>query len=436
MSAIARAAHAVVVAVALCAALVARGGAQAPDRGVEFEDLGLDRWLDASVRGAALSAFAATTNDAAALAYNPAGLARAKRMTATVAFAGTHSSFDYSYHGSPRAADEDEVALQFMAAAFPLPVFRGSLVPAVGVQRVFTSSLDFSYAGFNAPDARDDRFFVHQSGATYAYHVGAAVDLSSVISAGASFMLLDGNVDRVRQYDTRSMIINPNVHTFVYEETTADVDGYGARFGLQLYALEKLQLALSLVTSLVVETEATIVTEETRQVDNDVGTFTRETITELTEYKVPYRIEGALAVPASRSLLLTAQVAYADWSQATIDDQRLITSDLESVLRSVVDVRAGVEWTSSRWPLRVRAGFARARRPMSFLEADRIDMDQLERVSAESVSTRYSLGAGWLLRESIVVDTAAWYGSGERSSDTIDDRRESASLSIGFGYWF
>jgi hypothetical protein len=70
------------------------------------------------------------------------------------------------------------------------------------------------------------------------------------------------------------------------------------------------------------------------------------------------------------------------------------------------------------------------------LEADRIDMDQLERVSAESVSTRYSLGAGWLLRESIVVDTAAWYGSGERSSDTIDDRRESASLSIGFGYWF
>lgn len=410
--------------------------AQAPDRAIEFEDLGLDRGLEASVRGLALSAFAATANDATALVYNPAGLARAKRISGVASFSGARHTFDDSYDGAARSVDVDEYALQFLGAAFPLPVLRGSLVPAIGIQRMFTSSLDLAYQGFNTPDARDDRFALYQSGATYAYHVGAAIDLSSAFSAGASLIVLDGHVDRVRQYDTQGLVVDPNVHTYVYEDMSADVDGYAARFGLQVFALDQLQLAITLTTRMAVEIEASTLTEETRQVDNDVGTFTRTTIETVTDYRVPYRIEGAVAIPATPSLLITAQVGYADWSQATINSQRLITSELESVLRDVVDVRAGIEWTSSHWPLRVRAGFAHSQRPAGFLEADRIDNDRLERIESESPTVRYSLGAGWLVKGYIGIDAAVAHERGERTSATILDGREMTSLSIGCGYWF
>jgi hypothetical protein len=420
----------------LCAVFASRTRAQAPDRALEFEDLGLDLWLDASVRGAALSAYAATVADATALVYNPAGLARVKRLSAIASFGGARSTFDVGYDGTSRSADLDESALQFVGAAFPLPALRGSLVPAVGVHRLFSSSLHQSYQGFNSTDARNDRLTLQQTGGVYAVHFGGAIDLSSAFSAGVDFIVLDGGIDRVRQYDTRSLVVNPNVHTFVYENTTADVDGYAARFGFEFYALEQLQVAIVFTTPMVVETEASTVTETTEQVDNDIGSFTRETSRQTSEYRLPYRFEAALSIPASPALLFAAQAGYSDWSQATIDDQRLLQADLESVLRSVVDFRAGVEWTLPAWPLRVRAGFAYARQSAGYLEADRIDNDQLERVDTESATTRYSVGAGWLLRSSIGIDAAFQYGRSEQASSTIADERTTTSLFLGCGYWF
>ena len=254
--------------------------AQSPDRAVEFEDYGLDRPLDASTRGIGLSAFAAIANDATALAYNPAGLARIKRATGVASITGTRSSFDFAYDGTARTADVDEVALQFAGAAFPLPVLRGSLVPAIGVQRLYTASLDISYQGFNAPDVRNDRLAIQQSGAAYAYHVGAAIDLSSFFALGASVMFLDGGIDRVRQYDTRRLVIDPNVHTFVYEDAAADIDGYAGRFGLMFYVIEQLQVSVAYTTPTAFETEVTTMREVTRQVDNDVGSFERTTTTD------------------------------------------------------------------------------------------------------------------------------------------------------------
>lgn len=424
------------VTVAACAA--ARPAiAQSPDRAIEFEDFGFVRQLGASVRGSAYAAYAATVNDATALAYNPAGLARVKRVSGVASFAGSTSTFEYGYAGAaPRDSDLDEYALQFLGTAFPLPVLRGSLVPAIGVERLFTSSLDLSYEGFNVPDDREDRLSLRQTGATYAYHIGAAVDLSGAFSAGADLMVLDGSIDRIRQYDTHYPVVSPNLRTFVYEDMHADVDGWGARVGIEFYALELLQIAVVATTPLALEVEGTTVTEETRQVDNDVGSFTSTTTSSYTKYRTPYRIDGALAVPLNPSLLLCVQAGIADWSKATVDEGRLLVSDTETVMRDVVDVRAGAEWTLARWPLRVRAGFAYSRSASGYLESDRVDDDRLEPLDEESATTTYSLGFGYLLRSSLSVDGAVVYGSGERTSATIEDARTTTAVSIGCGYWF
>ena len=426
---------AAIAALAFCAPLPAV--AQEPDRAIEFEDFGFVRQLGASVRGSAFPSYAATVNDATALAYNPAGLARVKRVSGVASFVGMGSTFDYGYAGGePRESTLDEFALQFLGAAIPIPVLRGSLVPAVGVERLFTSSLDFSYQGYNAPDEREDRLSLRQTGATYAYHVGAAIDLSGAFSAGADLMVLDGGIDRIRQYDTRYPIASPNLRTFVYEDFHADVDGWGARFGLEFYALTHLQIAVVATTPLALEVEGTTVTEETRQVDNDVGSFTSTTTSSFSEYRAPYRIDAAFAVPLSPALLLSAQVGVADWSKATIDEERLLVSETTTVMRDVVDARGGVEWTLGRWPLRLRAGFAYARSASGYLEADRIDDDRLEPIDDESATTCYSLGFGYLLYGSLSIDGAFVHADGERVSATIDDARTWTLVSIGCGYWF
>jgi long-subunit fatty acid transport protein len=364
-------------------------------------------------------------------------LGRVKRVSGVASFAGLASTFDYGYAGeAPRNSDLDEYALQFLGGAFPVPVLRGSLVPAIGVERLFTSSLDLSYQGFNTPDDREDRLSLRQTGATYAYHVGAAIDLSGAFSVGADLMVLDGNIDRIRQYDTRYPVASPNLRTFVYEDMHADVDGWGARFGLEFYALEHLQIAVVATTPLSVEVEGSTVTEETRQVDNDVGSFTSTTTSDFSEYGTPYRIDGAFALPLSPAFLLCAQVGFADWSKATIDEERLLVTETATAMRDVVDLRAGAEWTLARWPLRMRAGFAFARSASAYLEADRIDDDRLEPIDEESETTAYSLGFGYLLHGSLALDGTVVYARGERASETIDDTRTVTSVSIGCGYWF
>jgi hypothetical protein len=431
-----RAARAAALAVLAGAALAAHARAQGGDRAIEFNDFGFDRPLEASARGAALSALAASARDPTALVYNPACLARVARVCALATFGGADASLDYTYAGDTRSAALDEYALQFVGGAVPVPVVRGSLVPAAGIQRVFSSALDISYRAYNTDDDRDDALQLHQAGATYAFHLGMAADVSDAFSAGVDFMVFDGGVDRTRQYDTRGRTVDPNVHTFVYEDTDADVGGVGARFGLLFYAFDRLQLGLVVTTPLSLTLDATTVTEETRQVDNDVGTFTRETTQQATEYETPYRLDGALGLPLAPSLLVTAQVGYSDWALATIDGERLITTDLQDVMRTVLDLRAGVEWTSTRWPLRVRAGFAHARASSAYLEADRIDNDQLEPMSAETASTRVALGAGYLARASIVIEAAVAYAENDRSSRTVGDGRAVTSVSLGCGYWF
>ncbi|HEU4928235.1 MAG TPA: hypothetical protein VFU38_00265 [Candidatus Krumholzibacteria bacterium] len=417
-------------------AWTATARAQSPDRAVEFEDLGLDRWLDASARGFALSAFAATASEATALAINPAGLARAKRVSAVSTFGGTRKTFDYTWGETMHSNELDEYAVQFVGVAVPLPVLRGSLVPAFGIQRAFSAALALAYQGYNEVDARDDRLQLQQTGAAYAVHFGAGIDITSAVALGLSFFVLDGGVDLVRQYDTRGRIVEPDVHTFVFERIDSDVDGYGARAGLSLYPARWMQIALVATSPVVAELESSIFVETTRQVDNDVGSFSRVTTERTSEYKIPYRLDAALAIPASPSLLFAVQAGYCDWSQATIDDQRLITNGLEGVLRSVVDLRAGVEWSAGRWPLRVRAGAARARAAASFVEADRIDYDQLERIESETQFIRVSLGAGYIVRRRVNLDLSLGFSRAERVSATIFDTRDTVSVLLGGGYWF
>jgi hypothetical protein len=433
-----RARRALAVLVACAAPLVhppdgAR--AQTADRAIEFEDLGLTGFADPGARTSALAASAARVADAAALVVNPAGLARIKRPHADLALAWRRREQDTRYAGASRSATLDAFGLEFAGAAFPIPVLRGSLVPAVSVHRAFSSDLELRYQGHNVPDGRDDTYYLQQSGTTYAYSIGAALDLADAISLGGTVSLLHGHVNALRQYDYHVHGPSPLVRTYVLEEADLDVTGWVGRLGIEIYAHRHLHLGVVFASPQPIDVDGPVVTEITEQVQNSVGSFSRETTTASTEYLLPYRIDVALAAPWSR-VAFSAQYGYADWSQAAIDGRRVRTQGGETVLRVVHDVRGGVEWAPPVRGLRLRAGIAHALGALEFVEADRVDNDRLERVVSESGRTRVSLGAGWMVGARLSVDAAFEHARGERDGDTVGDSVESAAVVVQGSYWF
>jgi hypothetical protein len=409
--------------------------AQSEDLAIHFEDFGFTALPDPAARANAISAPAALVSDVTALVYNPAGLSRVKRRNASVSYGWRAQDYDYTFRGDSQTSTADASGLGFAGVAFPIPVLRGSLVPAASVHRAFSSERVLRYSGFNVPDGRDDTYLLQQSGATYAYTLGVSVDVSGVFSLGGALSFLDGDIDLLRQYQTQPHVPQPQTRTFVLDSAQLQVTGVVGSVGLEVYAHRHLQLAVVLTSRQPLDVSGTRVQETTIQVDNGVGSFTRETTTTSREYVLPYRLDAALAAPW-KTVTVAAQVGYADWAEATIGGHRIRTQSGEDVLRAVVDVRGGVEWSSPVRGLRLRAGAAHARGALAFMQADRVDEDHLEPIASDSGRTRLSLGAGLLIGTRVVVDAAYEHARSERSAESVGDRLETGGVLVQGSYWF
>jgi hypothetical protein len=409
--------------------------AQKPDRALEFEDLGFTRFSEVSARAAGLAGFVPVVNDATALVYNPAGLARVKKRTPQLGLSRESAETITTHDGPSSGLSSDRVGLQFIGGASAIRVFQGSLVPAAAVYRAFVSDLNLAYEAINAADGRRDAYRIEQSGSTFAFSIGFGIDLASSLSAGVSMFALEGGYHTVRQWQTRTTQASPAVEQYVIEDIDGDLDGVGARVGFVLYAHRHAHIAVNLTTPTIVSASTNQTRETTEIIENSTGTFVRSTTSTSADYLIPYRLDGGIAFPWA-DWLLAVQAATCDWSQAAIDEQRLRLQNGSAALGKTLELRAGLEWTTPWWPLRVRAGIARLPFAPDYIQADRIDNDRLEAVAAESVPMRYSLGAGVALKRSILIDAVFTRTTGERSAASFSETREWSQVVIEGSYWF
>jgi hypothetical protein len=409
--------------------------AQAPGRAAEFDDLGFTRAAGIGARATAMRTFAATSDDVTALVLNSAGLARVRRISGAVVVAHETARMTLDYGSGPAGDELSATRLSFAGVAVPLPVLRGSLVPAFSVHRAFSSERALSYARNNTSAGRMENFSSEQSGATYAYTLGMGTDLSPALSAGVSIFMLDGNIDLLRQFDWQPLVSLPTEHTFVVENSSSDVGGYGAQIGFRLYVHERVQMGITVNSPTVLNVSTHRMREETKQIINDIGTFTQESSDETAEYILPYRVEGGVAFSLG-SVRLTAQAGYTDWSNAALDGRRVLTSNTDAALKSVVSLAAGVEWTLTRLPLRLRAGFENAPSPLKYLVTDRIDGNSVDRVQSESGRTSVAAGAAIMLHRQIALDVAWVRTSGSRTGSVVQDDYSATLFALQGSYYF
>lgn len=411
--------------------------AQSYNRAVEFEDLGFNDPLDIGARPAGMAgALVAAGNDVHMLVYNPAGLAQIRRIELSLGLQQQRSSVDVSFYGEPNSIDTRDGGLDGVALAWPLPTYRGSLVPAFGVYRVYSSVFDLHYSGINDKTDTADNFLVQQTGSVYSYNLGFGVDLSPALSGGLSMFVLDGSVDRLGQFDFTYLDFTPSTSVFVKEDVSGGVTGVGGRVGMQFFIRRFLMGGVSFTLPTWVKVSGEGTAEITEHRDNAPDSFEIVPVSFDDSYLIPFRLDIGLAMTWKR-LLLEFDFGYADWTEAAINRKRFRNpGSLTTTFREVFDYKIGAEYTLGWLPLRLRAGYAWLPYPLDGLQNDRIDENDLVKAHVDQERQRVAVGLGGLIGQTLTVDAALSFTDGSRSTDSMQDERASYRFVLGAAYRF
>lgn len=426
------------ILIAALALLVLGTGAHAQRalRALEFEDFGFTRPLSPGARPAGMGgAYVSSGNDVHALMYNPAGLARIKRFEASIGLLQEQNTTETVFLGSPSSIETRDGAMELLSAAFPIPTYRGALTGAIGVYRLFSSYLDLHYSGVDPQMNTYDEYLLQQTGSLLSYNLGLGVDLATVLSGGLTVFFVDGSIESLRQWRRDFVSEVPSRQRFLSDDVQMDVDGVGAKLGGQFFILPGLQAGLVFTTPIALSARGTGFIETSEHIDNGVDTFFQSFGSVSADYVLPFRVDIGLSGDW-KGVLAEVDVTWADWSEASIDGRRLRNQALQTMFREVFDVRTGVEWTLPWIPARVRGGYAWLPDPLMYVQSDRIENGDLERVEIVEERHQWTAGAGGLIGSVLTLEAAFTHTSSERASGRISHRMEAQSFVFTAAYRF
>jgi len=340
----------------------------------------------------------AASLDGAALYYNPAALARIHRIEFQLGL--THQKFSNETSQEPgrydslasivnsAGIDQTKTRLGSLILTIPVPTYRGSLSVAFGINRI----MSFDRASlFNVIDRRADGLVVDdyskefETGSIYLYSAGAGIEVSPSLSVGLALNVYSGKDDFIYNY---SYLDETNDYSeSLRRQVTEDYIGASLKGGLLARPNDRLAIGLTVETPLDWQVEQTVL-------EGDIG--------ETVEYDLmrPF-IFGTGAAFSIGRLTLTGDAEYADWSQMSYNDNPDMEIDNDSLTllyRDVVTLRGGAEYQFPNLGLALRAGLFSQPLPYDkpFIEKDQ---------------KGFSLGAGWLIDQILLLEVAYLDGS-------------------------
>lgn len=417
----------------------APASAQDINDAVTFEDLGFTERLSVGARAAGMAgAYVAGGDDVYSLVYNPAGLARVRRIDISVGFQYDRNNTNCVFYGTPGETDFSSTTLDAAAIAYPIPTYRGSLVIAAGVFRTMTSQFDILNRGFNTNTGTSDDYLLQQSGSTYSYNLGFGVDLSPTLSVGMNGFIMDGTINALTQFSytyPQPLEVGDLESATLVDDAEVDLDGYGLSLGVQYHPHSLLHLGLAVTTPTSVNLRGNAVTEEAWYRYNSTDEFSMDDFVIETDYTIPFRVDAGVSFTAPQ-LLVSVDAGYADWTQAEVNDVRLKDENLNNVFRETLEVRVGAEYLLPGTPLRLRAGYAYLPYALDQLQADRIEGSSIQKARIDTERQMLAAGFGFLLSSVLTIDASYEYQTGKRSIATLTDERTSQRLALTGSYRF
>ncbi len=411
----------------------------AQDLGI-FEEISAGSFSGIGARQMAMGGSGiANSIDGSAIWYNPAALAQIHRVEFQLGM--THQKFTNetsqrpgrydpaNFNSTLNFADIDATKSRFSTAnlAIPIPTFRGSLVVAVGVNRI----VNFDRKSiFNVRDIRisdnalvDDLATENEKGSIYLYSGAAAIDLTPKLSVGGALNVFSGKSDFIYSYRWIDETLDPSSGGFT-NPVNEDYIGVGAKGGLLYRPDNRTTFGITLETPIYWEVEQTFWDD-----GNEIKA----------RYDLihPFKLGAGVSI-RGKQFRITGEAQYVDWSQMEYSDNidmEFGNDSLSVLYRDVINLRAGIEYEMPRSGLAFRAGIFSQPLPYDdkFIIDDRIG---------------YTAGIGWLVDKALLLE-AAYVNEGLKRTYTAvngdytvsdnamaiaEDRNERLYLTLSYRY--
>jgi len=337
--------------------------------------------------------------DGTALVYNPALLARIRRIELLAGI--SHQSYSNDGNTIPATTDNASILpsdgrsksftnLNALNLSIPVPTYRGSAVVAFGINRSMSFDHVFQYArGYVLNDATELGTEL-SSGGVNQYSLGGAMDLSPRVSVGVSLNLYHGKEDYTWEYHYEESGANPQ-EELVKQYITADYTGISAKVGLSYNPNERLSLGL------IVESPISF------SIDGEdlVLDWSYPNVYEY-ELQHPFTFGAGFSYKVQR-FNFAFDAYYTDWTQmkyTEYPDLAIANRLIDEYYRETIRFNAGVEYILPLAGTKVRAGYIHD--PLPY--ADNLIEDDRNFVT---------LGVGFLVDRVMTVDIAYVHGSYE-----------------------
>jgi long-subunit fatty acid transport protein len=430
------------------------------------EERAIDHFSGVGVRAMGMGgAYLGVADDFTAVHWNPAGLAQMTQREVYVGARRNAYDSETTQTGITARSEVKNTRFSSFGFVFPYPVYRGSLVLAVGFNKVKDFDSIVRLGGFSAVDSlQQDSRFSHE-GELEAKTLAVAVDVAPSVSLGIALNLINGDNENVQE----------NVFNDVenlYEErrwTARDVftDEYETSFSAKLGLLVRtprndpqVRLGFTLATGPTHEIDYRFkgIPSENgyNLIEYDDGSVCRDVVIEdgsctsvqvldrRSSYKVSLPLEfgaGGSARPIPE-LLVAASVHFSEWSQSEYkgeDDNDLrANASFENQYRDVIRYHLGVEYQVPQIALDLRAGFYTDPLPFVGPRNPDLAMDPVSNPPIIVTQERrfVTLGVGLLLEEAVRADVALIRGTAEVKEGPLEERTTLNRAFFGFTYSF
>jgi long-subunit fatty acid transport protein len=352
-----------------------------------------------------------SARDGSAMVYNPANLARIRRIEfrGGLSHVRRSNNTDLVTGGDTYSDGRDlnKTRISALSLVLPVPTYRGSLVFGLGLHRV--NSFDRAF-GARIPEPDLSQYVMSrgrelESGGLWKWTAAGAMDISPRVAVGLSLHLLTGEDDYswTRYYSTG----NPTDWANYLETINNDYIGVGATAGLNFDVSQELSVGFTIATPTYLEAEEHYYSEEEYSYSDTI--YYEETYS---DYSIRRPFTFAFGVSGSFDrLLLVGDLHYADWSQLEFNyDQDYLPTNREDQfiqdnLKEALSLNLGGEYLFPEQGINIRAGY-------------NYDPLPIDNEFIESQRQYFTVGAGFLIDRVMTVDLAYVHGGYElRNAD-------------------